>query len=842
MAAAGGTLDITSLRQAVLAALGGGHLDDDTVAGLLDDAIHQHDAALAELPGRLVADLPVLASDLVLTHRLSDHERTAGRLELDPDLGAIARLASVDGGLHTAAGAPLHRRDVRTRGASRAGGMRWTTHLEGPAGWLAELPAGQLVAVRAADGVLALTSLDEHDLGPAPEGFASALGELIDAVNDGDGSPVWDEDLQFGAAVAHREWFDRPRAPFGELLTAAGYEFDGRDVGRPGCWEEHERLARAVASLARHQDLPDDAVPVLIDGLAAFDAWAGTNSRAATGAAGAPPGSTLRRRLHERWQAALALLDELRWRGATADRLAGFAEALGDGARGEQAAVGLWLASRAAAMAGRALDAERLVGEARDADGWFVPAVDEAAWYAADRGRAREAANLLHRVRVADDPELEALRGYAQLAAPSVGRNEPCPCGSGRKFKQCHLGRAELPERDRVRWLLDKARNFVMQVAPPKLVEDLTREHGVVEAEMVALDAVLFDDGWLTGFLESRGPLLGEWERQTAAAWPPSSVTSVFRVDRIDDAGRRQLTDAATTVTRVVEVSPALDVAGVDRLVWCRLVPVGDRWYTTGVGRLVSLGERSRLVGALRSATTPAETIGTVLGSGDGPVLQNTSGDPMMMCAAILRPVGGLDHADGADLAERLDKALEREDDVDPPVWRMLRDTSGMERAIIATVRVDDDGIHAETNSIARHDEILAVLRDALGELERVTDERVPFGRLRALERERDTVAAARRALGLADDDTDDDTDDDDVLDDGELDGEPAPPDALLDEFTRDQEQRWLDQPIPALGGHTPRDAAADDALRPDLLTLLAETEGRGLFDPDRLRAALGLV
>ena len=23
-------------------------------------------------------------------------------------------------------------------------------------------------------------------------------------------------------------------------------------------------------------------------------------------------------------------------------------------------------------------------------------------------------------------------------ATPKVGRNEPCPCGSGRKFKQCH--------------------------------------------------------------------------------------------------------------------------------------------------------------------------------------------------------------------------------------------------------------------------------------------------------------------------------------------------------------------------------------------------------------------
>jgi SEC-C motif-containing protein len=27
--------------------------------------------------------------------------------------------------------------------------------------------------------------------------------------------------------------------------------------------------------------------------------------------------------------------------------------------------------------------------------------------------------------------------------APKVGRNEPCPCGSGRKFKKCCAGRSE---------------------------------------------------------------------------------------------------------------------------------------------------------------------------------------------------------------------------------------------------------------------------------------------------------------------------------------------------------------------------------------------------------------
>ena len=29
----------------------------------------------------------------------------------------------------------------------------------------------------------------------------------------------------------------------------------------------------------------------------------------------------------------------------------------------------------------------------------------------------------------------------AKNQALDIGRNEPCPCGSGRKFKRCHLGK-----------------------------------------------------------------------------------------------------------------------------------------------------------------------------------------------------------------------------------------------------------------------------------------------------------------------------------------------------------------------------------------------------------------
>lgn len=39
----------------------------------------------------------------------------------------------------------------------------------------------------------------------------------------------------------------------------------------------------------------------------------------------------------------------------------------------------------------------------------------------------------------ADEPAL-VYSGPVRREAPKVGRNDPCPCGSGRKVKKCHGG------------------------------------------------------------------------------------------------------------------------------------------------------------------------------------------------------------------------------------------------------------------------------------------------------------------------------------------------------------------------------------------------------------------
>jgi hypothetical protein len=128
------------------------------------------------------------------------------------------------------------------------------------------------------------------------------------------------------------------------------------------------------------------------------------------------------------------------------------------------------------------------------------------------------------------------------------------------------------------------------------------------------------------------------------------------------------------------------------------------------------------------------------------------------------------------------------------------------------------------TNSEARLDRVLDMLRKLDPTLAIVEESRQPA---------RDTREAAALAVSTSS---------------GAVEPlDPADPEvaAALEGFVRDYERKWLDEPIPALAGHTPREAAADPTRRDDLIRLLdsfpADRDDPGLMNPDRLRAALDL-
>lgn len=135
----------------------------------------------------------------------------------------------------------------------------------------------------------------------------------------------------------------------------------------------------------------------------------------------------------------------------------------------------------------------------------------------------------------------------------------------------------------------------------------------------------------------------------------------------------------------------------------------------------------------------------------------------------------------------------------------------------------EGDTLRVETNSTERMDRVLATLIRLDPTMRVLDDVRRPVC---------DTREAAELAAQLP------------AAEDA-LDPDVPEVAAMLDEFIREYETKWLDEPIPALDGHTPRQAADDPTRRGDLVKLLdsfpADEGKAGRMSAERLRAALGL-
>ena len=58
-------------------------------------------------------------------------------------------------------------------------------------------------------------------------------------------------------------------------------------------------------------------------------------------------------------------------------------------------------------------------------------------------GLAASKDNLWAEYSHGDQGLREYLSDVANIAAHGLGRNDPCSCGSGRKYKRCHLGEVD---------------------------------------------------------------------------------------------------------------------------------------------------------------------------------------------------------------------------------------------------------------------------------------------------------------------------------------------------------------------------------------------------------------
>lgn len=242
-------------------------------------------------------------------------------------------------------------------------------------------------------------------------------------------------------------------------------------------------------------------------------------------------------------------------------------------------------------------------------------------------------------------------------------------------------------------------------------------------------------------------------------------------------------------------------------LICARVVPVGDTMQIFGGIEPVELHERDELLTLLDAEPEPVDLVSFLTRRFAPPVPRNTEGEPLVLCEVTLRT------AEPDTLVTELDETYERDD---ASQW-FERLPDGME-PIRATLRLDGHDLTVHTNSEARLDRVLDTLHKLDPTLIVVDETRQP-----AHEAAASTPSGVIEPLDAAD-------------------PEIA---AALDGFVRDYERKWLDEPIPALAGHTPRQAAADPTRRGDLIRLLdsfpTHRDNPGLMNPDRLRAALDL-
>ena len=582
------------------------HLEEYGTATELADVLeYLSEPMLGYLPNGKYVALDTVLEGLVFTHRLSEVEIASDILDASPDLEPILAFGDDDGAIRVA----LAEEAASERGAAPFRSRRVVVL---PAGTLGECADCDLVGLAVEDGTLAFRLVeieDEPDLAPA-------LGELFEE----DGVEALDS-VCWQLLIEDPSLFTVPVAPLGEIFEVAGYEHERELLARRGFdFDAYDLQIRTALAASTYDLTHDEAVSAvafvdLADRgytdavIADFDIadWAHRHVSAAPDSfvSLADPG------------AAVAVFD-LGFRNqdpVTDAILEALASELAERGPRSVRAAAHWLAGKAVDRLGRVLEAEAHYEKAVLAESGWGPALFELAQFASDRGDATRALSLLGRIDGGSEENLYAvLQDFVPADHPELGRNDKCWCGSGRKYKVCHLGKADESVKADGRWLYKKACLFAFASEFVDIVtglDDLENEN-LSEDELIAatifdgsaLDVALFEGGIFAEFLARRSELLPEAEVVTAAQWP-GIRRSVYEVIETSDTGVVLLdrgSKETVTVAHSVEGEPG-DVIS------ARVLTAPTGAFAVGVVVMATESQAARVLEVLASEDLEAEEL-----------------------------------------------------------------------------------------------------------------------------------------------------------------------------------------------------------------------------------------
>ena len=425
--------------------------------------------------------------------------------------------------------------------------------------------------------------------------------------------PVGADEIVVGMLVENPVILATPTVPLSELLTDAGLERRGIKFAHDdSVWRAAKSRARLHAVFER---LDEDRRKRAAGVLTAFDASereAGALHRALTALAD-----------HQILSAVTDLLLDLDDDVDRLDEVDRFAADLfGAARRPRDVAPARWLMAVISERRRDPLVGLAYLELAVKADPEFLPAVDRLAWYLSDRGDALAAVRLWRSMGVseADSADLRGAVPFTETVAVSLGRNEACWCGSGRKFKHCHLGQPEkfeLP--DRVGWLCRKAVAYlerrggvtleqVYELAVVRADGD-DSEEAIDEAfaDPMVMDVALHEGGWFDRFIEERGALLPDDEAMLARAWTFVDRT-LYEVVETEPGKSMTVRDLRSAELVEVRERTFSRQARVGQVLCARAVPDGENAQFIG-GIFGVVGEEKDLLDLLDTSVNGTQVL-----------------------------------------------------------------------------------------------------------------------------------------------------------------------------------------------------------------------------------------